>query len=80
MKSKADAKEGYNAITPEHYKAGDFDVIAFCQYHDLGFDVGNAIKYVTRAGKKDKTKEIEDLTKAMQYIKRRIQWLEKKGE
>ena len=41
-----------NAIQPSHYKAGEFDVIAFCQLHDINFDLGNVIKYVTRAGKK----------------------------
>ena len=57
----------YNSIKPSYYKAGDFDVIAFCQHHGLPFDIGNVVKYVTRAGKKDKDKELEDLNKALEY-------------
>lgn len=64
-----------NAIKPSHYKAGEFDVIAFCQKHDLNFDVGNVIKYVTRAGKKKDNSELQDLNKAMEYLKRRIEFI-----
>ena len=62
-----------NPIKPHHFKAGDFDVIAFCFEHDLDFATGNIIKYVTRAGKKDKDKTLEDLEKAMEYLKRKIE-------
>lgn len=67
-----------DVIKPSHYKAGEFDVIAFCQKHDLSFDVGNVIKYVTRAGKKKDNSELQDLNKAMEYLKRRIEFV--KGE
>ena len=67
-----------DVIKPSHYKAGDFDVIAFCQKHDLNFDVGNVIKYVTRAGKKKDNSELQDLNKAMEYLRRRIEFV--KGE
>lgn len=64
-----------DVIKPNHYKAGDFDVIAFCQKHNLSFDVGNVIKYVTRAGKKKDNSELQDLNKAMEYLKRRIEFV-----
>ena len=67
-----------NVIKPSHYKSGEFDVIAFCQKHDLGFEVGNIIKYVTRAGKKEGNSELQDLNKAMEYLKRRIEFVEGK--
>ena len=67
-----------NAIKPSHYKAGEFDVIAFCQFHNINFDLGNVIKYVTRAGKKENNSELQDLNKAMEYLKRRIEFI--KGE
>ena len=67
-----------NAIKPSHYKAGEFDVIAFCQLHNINFDLGNVIKYVTRAGKKENNSELQDLNKAMEYLKRRIEFI--KGE
>lgn len=42
----------------------------------LDFCLGNAIKYISRAGKKDGAKEIEDLEKASWYIRRRIEQLQ----
>jgi hypothetical protein len=56
---------------PEYYKAGAFDVIAFCQHHGIGFCEGNVIKYVTRAGKKGD--RLEDLKKAQEYLRRMIE-------
>ena len=37
----------------------------------------NAVKYISRAGKKDPTKVVEDLKKAQFYLNRRIEDLEK---
>lgn len=39
---------------------------------DKDFYLGNVIKYVARAGKKNKSKEKEDLQKALVYLQRRI--------
>lgn len=64
-----------NPIKPSHYQAGEFDVIAFCFKHNLDFATGNIIKYVTRAGKKDKDKTLEDLKKAKEYLERKIKWV-----
>lgn len=64
-----------NPIKPSHYQAGEFDVIAFCFKHNLDFATGNIIKYVTRAGKKDKDKTLEDLEKAKEYLERKIEWV-----
>lgn len=64
-----------NPIKPNHYQAGEFDVIAFCFKHNLDFATGNIIKYVTRAGKKDKDKTLEDLEKAKEYLERKIEWV-----
>jgi hypothetical protein len=44
----------------------------------FNFNRGNAIKYIWRAGLKDKAKEIEDLKKAVWYINREISKLEGK--
>lgn len=60
---------------PSHYNAGRIEVIEFIEDQALSFSRGNAIKYVARAGKKDKTKEIEDLQKAVWYIQREIELL-----
>ena len=45
-------------IKPNHYKAGEFDVISFCQIHNINFELGNVIKYVTRAGRKENNSEL----------------------
>ena len=60
-----------NAI---HYEAtGDYDVIDFCQHYKLGFNRGNVVKYIARAGKKDD--ELQDLYKAKDYIEREIAYV-----
>lgn len=62
---------------PSHYNSGKIEVIEFIEDQDLNFSRGNAVKYVSRAGKKGGTlkKEIEDLKKAAWYIKREIEVL-----
>jgi Protein of unknwon function (DUF3310) len=42
---------------------------------DLGFALGNCVKYISRAGKKDPSAEVEDLQKQQWYLERRIQQL-----
>lgn len=61
---------------PAHYTDGKIEVIDFIEDKKLGFCLGNAVKYISRAGKKDPTKEVEDLRKAAWYIDRRIKELE----
>ena len=61
---------------PKHYTDGKIEVIEYIEDKNLGFCLGNAIKYISRAGKKEKDKEIQDLRKAMWYIERRIYELE----
>ena len=63
--------------SPAHYNSGKIEVIDFIEDQQLGFCLGNAIKYISRAGKKDKSKEVEDLKKALWYINRRIKELDK---
>ena len=65
-------------INPKYYK-GKVEVIEAIEAWNLNFHRGNAIKYISRAGKKNPEKEIEDLKKARWYIDREIKRLEKKG-
>lgn len=65
---------------PSHYTDGKIEVIDFIEDKGLNFHRGNAVKYIARAGKKDKNKEIEDLKKAAWYIDREIKRLEVKHE
>lgn len=62
---------------PDHYGGEDnpYETIKVIEAWDLDFCLGNAVKYISRAGKKDD--EITDLKKAEWYIKRRIEQLEK---
>ena len=64
---------------PSHYTAGRFETIEVIEDWGLDFCLGNAVKYISRAGKKDPSKEIEDLKKAVWYIERRIKQLEGKA-
>lgn len=60
---------------PHHYNQGKIEVIEFLEDQGLGFHLGNAVKYIARAGKKNPEKTIEDLEKAVWYIQRQIECL-----
>ena len=79
MTEQKQNKEIMNDIVnhPSHYTYGKIEVIDAIEAWGLNFHRGNAVKYIARAGKKDPTKEIEDLKKAEWYIHREIQRLEK---
>ncbi len=62
---------------PSHYADGKIEVIDFIEDKKLNFNLGNVVKYVARAGKKDKSKELEDLKKALWYLEREISNYEK---
>ena len=64
---------------PAHYTAGKIEVIDFLEDQRFPFHLANAVKYISRAGKKDKTKTVEDLRKAIWYINRYINLLEKEN-
>ena len=55
---------------PEHYKGNKYEAIDIIDDYQLGFNLGNAVKYILRAGKKGDT--AEDLKKAKWYIEHEI--------
>jgi hypothetical protein len=59
---------------PKHYggENNPYEAIKVIEAWDLGFCLGNVIKYISRAGKKDPTKELQDLEKAKWYLDRHI--------
>lgn len=65
---------------PSHYNAGKIECIEFIEDQRLGFHLGNAVKYIVRAGKKDPEKTVEDLEKAIWYIRRHLEALKPEGE
>jgi hypothetical protein len=62
--------------SPDHYKVGGIETIDFIEAKSLGYNLGNVIKYVTRA--EYKGKKLEDLKKGAWYLAREIANLEKK--
>ena len=60
---------------PPHYGGQDnpYEAIKVIEAWDLGFCLGNAVKYIARAGRKLVDTEIEDLEKARWYLDRHIQ-------
>ena len=60
---------------PDHYTDGGIETIDFIEAKKLPYHLGNAVKYISRAGKKDKDKTVEDLLKARWYINRYIKLL-----
>lgn len=58
---------------PSHYTDGSIEVIDYIQDKGLGFCLGNAVKYISRAGKKDPTKRVEDLKKCIWYCQKQIE-------
>jgi len=73
---------GNNVEHPDHYNVGGIEVIDAIEAWAFGegFNRGNAIKYIARAGRKDPLKEVEDLKKARQYIDFEIARLERQGD
>jgi len=56
--------------SPPHYTAGGVETIDFIEAKNLNYNLGNAVKYITRAGLKGD--RVEDLKKAKWYIEREI--------
>lgn len=59
-------------INPAHYKGHPSGVECVDVAEHFGFNLGNAIKYIWRAGLKSKD-PIEDLKKAAWYLNREIE-------
>ena len=59
---------------PPHYGGADsvYEAIKVIEAWGLGFNLGNSVKYLARAGRKDPARELEDLEKARWYLDREI--------
>lgn len=62
---------------PEHYggRANAYESIKVIEAWSLNFNLGNTIKYISRAGKKPNSSRLEDLEKARWYLDREIETL-----
>jgi len=54
--------------SPAHYTRGSIEVWDFIRDQQLNYHLGNAIKYICRAGYKSPATKIEDLQKAIHYL------------
>ena len=59
-----------NVNSPAHYKVGGIETIDFIEAKNLGYNLGNVVKYITRADHKGNRSE--DLLKARWYLNREI--------
>jgi len=62
---------------PQHY-GGDttYEAIKVIEAWKLGFCLGNCVKYICRAGKKEDAETLDDLKKALWYLNREVVRLE----
>jgi hypothetical protein len=66
---KNDSRE--MVYSPQHYQSdGGIEAIDVIESFELGFNLGNAIKYILRAEKKGNKKQ--DLEKSLWYINREL--------
>ena len=56
----------------KHYEKTQYEPIKVINHYNLNFNLGNVIKYVLRAGKKDNNSKLSDLRKAIDYLKYEI--------
>jgi hypothetical protein len=61
---------------PEHYKVGGIETIDFIEAKSLGYNLGNVVKYISRADHKDT--KLDNLKKAQWYLNREVNNLEEK--
>lgn len=61
-----------DAIRPDYYKSNGIEVLDLTDAFDLNFNLGNVVKYVVRAGKKDGEEKEKDLAKAKFYLNREL--------
>jgi len=60
-----------NTRGPDYYRRGKAQVWDFIRDNDLNFHLGNAVKYIARAGYKDS--KSEDLIKAIHYLENELE-------
>jgi len=78
LNAKQATDEVKDAINPAHYQQNGIQTIDAIEAWGLNFCLGNAVKYLSRAGKKEEGKLVQDLRKAIWYIEREISNQEKK--
>jgi len=70
-KARMEGNRGDPINSPAHYKIGGIETIDFIEAKNLGYNLGNVVKYITRADHKGN--KLEDLRKAQWYLTRAIE-------
>lgn len=65
---------------PAHYTSGNIETWDYIEDKNLNYFLGNAVKYISRAGKKNKDTYVEDLKKAIAYLNKEIDNYEKRAQ
>ena len=60
------------AESPSHYTRGSIEVWDFIRDQELNYHLGNAIKYICRAGFKGDNTKAQDLKKAIHYLENEL--------
>ena len=75
MRSLEDSEPVEAVNHPTHYHYNTIEAINVIEAWALNFNRGNVVKYLSRAGLKNPDRELEDLNKALWYLKREIERL-----
>lgn len=65
---------------PSHYNTGSIEVWDAINDWGLDFFLGNVVKYTARAGKKRGESAVEDLLKATEYLRKKIELIKASGK
>lgn len=63
----------YNKVNPAYYPKTIFEPINIIEYYNLNYNLGSALVYILRWGKKTDKSDTTDLEKAIWYLKREIE-------
>lgn len=66
------AANGETLLHQDYYSAGGIEPAEYIDAWNMNFNLGNVVKYVTRAGRKEGAEDLDDLKKAANYINREL--------
>ena len=67
-------------VSPTYYTRGSIEVWDFIRDQELNYHLGNAVKYICRAGFKSPVTKAQDLKKAIHYLENELQHTLQKPE
>lgn len=70
--SDTEDSSGDNVVHPDHYQGNGYEVLDIIDDFELNFNLGNVLKYILRAGRKNSELKEEDLEKALFYLQREV--------